>query len=153
MYRLLQSLFLIVFALLSQGCSEDFGVDQHGRTVAAADLEERWLVVNYWADWCGPCRKEVAELNALAQERPDIRVLGVNYDGLQGEELRQSAATLGIAYTVLADDPAERFQLPRSDALPATYLIDARGRLREQLLGEQTAEGLTARLLQLQQAP
>lgn len=76
--------------LLLGGCGEpDWGVDQQGRTVRAGELQGRWLVINYWAEWCAPCRREVPELNRLAAEagEPPRRVLGVNFDALQGEAL------------------------------------------------------------------
>lgn len=151
MRRQLQTIVMIAGCLWLAACGEDYGTDQHGRMITAAQLQERWLVVNYWAEWCGPCRKEVPELNALATSRADLAVLGVNYDGLQGEELLKAAEQLGIRYSVLSLDPAERLKLPRSDALPSTYLIDPQGRVRDQLLGEQTFAGLQARLAQLQQ--
>ena len=52
---------------------------------------------------------------------------------------------------MLAKDPAERYGLPPSDALPVTYIVDDQGKVRERLLGEQTAEGLKARLAALRQ--
>ncbi|MNJ72495.1 Thiol-disulfide oxidoreductase ResA [compost metagenome] len=106
-------------------------------------------MLNYWAEWCAPCRKEIPELNALDQQQlggQGVRVLGVNFDALQGDSLRQAADTMGIAFTVLAEDPAQRYGLPPSKVLPVTYIVDARGRVREQLLGEQTEAGLVARL-------
>lgn len=145
-----------VFALMGAGlilagCSDDAGVDQHGQKVAAERLEGQWLVINYWAEWCAPCRTEIPELNALAeqQEGKGVKVLGVNFDGLQGEELGQAVQKMGIQFTVLAEDPSQRYDLPRSEALPVTYIIDAQGKLRERLLGEQSAAGLTARLDEL----
>jgi alkyl hydroperoxide reductase subunit AhpC len=51
---------------------------------------------------------------------------------------------------VLASDPADLFELPRSEALPVTYIIDNRGKVREQLMGEQTAAGVMAKLEALQ---
>jgi thiol-disulfide isomerase/thioredoxin len=145
-------LMLILISLLLTGCSEDYGVDQYGRKVTAEQLEGQWLLINYWAQWCGPCRSEIVELNKLAQqlENQSVTVLGVNFDQLQGTELSQASSALGINYRVLAQDPAARWQLPRSEVLPVTYIIDAQGQLRERLLGEQTAAGLTARLAQLQ---
>lgn len=134
--------------LILAGCAEDMGVDQHGRKVAVERLEGQWLVINYWAEWCAPCRSEIPELNALAQQlknRP-VQVLGVNFDGLQGAQLSRSAEALGIEFSVLAQDPAPRYQLPRSEVLPVTYIVDPQGRLRERLLGEQSAAGLSARL-------
>lgn len=147
-----RALMLILFSLLLTGCSQDYGVDQYGRKVTAEQLEGQWLVINYWAQWCGPCRAEVAELNKLAQQRDiaPVTVLGVNFDQLQGAELSQASSALGINYRVLVQDPAQRWQLPRSEVLPVTYIIDGQGQLRERLLGEQTAAGLTERLAQLQ---
>lgn len=144
--------WLLGVSLLLAGCSEaDWGVDQHGRQVAAAELEGRWLVINYWAEWCGPCRKEIPELNRLAEElqAQQVTVLGVNFDALQGEELRTAAEQLGIRFTVLASDPAPRLGLAPSQVLPVTWLVDPQGRVREQLSGEQTALGLKARLAEL----
>ncbi len=144
--------WLVGVSLLLAGCSEvDWGVDQHGRQVEAAELEGRWLVINYWAEWCGPCRKEIPELNRLAEELQAQQVtgLGVNFDALQGEELRAAVGQLGIRFTVLASDPAPRLGLTPSQVLPVTWLVDPQGRVREQLPGEQTALGLKARLAEL----
>jgi thiol-disulfide isomerase/thioredoxin len=132
-------------------CSQDIGVDQYGRKVAVERLEGQWLVINYWAQWCAPCRTEIPELNALEQQLKgqSVQVLGVNFDALQGETLTQAAQDMGITFTVLAQDPAERYHLPRAEVLPVTYIVDDQGRMRERLLGEQTAAGLTARLAAL----
>ncbi|MFZ3153101.1 TlpA disulfide reductase family protein [Pseudomonas sp.] len=137
--------------LMLAGCAEDIGVDQYGRKVAVERLEGQWLVINYWAQWCAPCRTEIPELNALEQQLKEqsVQVLGVNFDALQGEKLSQAAQDMGITFTVLAQDPAERYQLPRAEVLPVTYIVDDQVRMRERLLGEQTAAGLTARLAAL----
>jgi thiol-disulfide isomerase/thioredoxin len=146
-------LMLILVGCILSGCSADYGVDQHAHKVTAEQLEGQWLLINYWAQWCAPCRAEVAELNQLAEQlkAQSVTVLGVNFDQLQGSELTKASAALGIKYRVLAQDPAARWQLPRSEVLPVTYIVDPHGQLRERLLGEQTAVGLRARLLQLQQ--
>lgn len=143
----------LVAGLLLAGCSADYGSDQHGQKVTAASMDGQWLVINYWAEWCAPCRKEIPELNQLAKGGAEqgFRVLGVNFDGLRDTDLAKSAQALGIAYTVLADDPSPRYSLPRSEALPVTYIVDPEGKLREQLLGEQTAAGLQARLAALRE--
>ncbi|MBU3058080.1 MAG: TlpA family protein disulfide reductase [Pseudomonas indica] len=141
----------IVAGLLLSGCAEDLGLDQHGRKVTAAELDGQWLVINYWAEWCKPCRSEIPQLNLLAERMKNqgVVVLGVNFDGLQGAELTRSSDTMKIDFRVLEKDPSERFQLPRNEVLPVTYLVDGQGRMRERLLGEQTAAGLIARLKDL----
>ncbi|SDS80643.1 TlpA family protein disulfide reductase [Pseudomonas fuscovaginae UPB0736] len=148
MARRLAALLAMMGALLLSGCGNDYGVDQHGQKVAAERLDKHWKVVNYWAEWCGPCRTEIPELNALSEQLKEqsVGVFGVNFDGLQGDDLAKAAEALGIRFTVLAQDPAELFELPRSEALPVTYIIDDKGKVREQLMGEQTAAGVLAKL-------
>lgn len=148
----LQVMVGILAGLLLAGCAEDMGVDQHGRKVTAEQLEGQWLVINYWAEWCAPCRTEIPELNRLSEqlEGRATQVLGVNFDALQGEALRQAADGFGIRFSVLAQDPAARYRLPRNEVLPVTYIIDSQGQVRERLVGEQTAAGLLARLDELQ---
>jgi thiol-disulfide isomerase/thioredoxin len=144
-----------LIAILLSGCSVDYGTDQHGQKVPATRVEGQWLVVNYWADWCPPCRKEVPELNLLAEQQKNqgVEVFAVNYDGLQGEDLQNAIREFDFRFTVLTEDPAARLKLPRSDGLPVTFIVDPQGRLREQLLGEQTAAGLAARLVELRKEP
>lgn len=141
----------LIASLLLGGCGNDYGVDQNGQKVAAERLDSQWKIVNYWADWCGPCRTEIPELNALAEQLKGkaVGVFGVNFDGLQGADLSQASQTLGIKFTVLAQDPADQFDLPRTEGLPVTYIIDDKGKVREQLVGEQTAAGVMAKLLKL----
>lgn len=148
MTRRLAAALAITAGLLLGGCGADYGLDQNGNTVKAEQIEGRWLVLNYWAEWCGPCRTEIPELNAAAKDwqAQGVTVVGVNFDGLRGDELKKASEALGIGFTVLADDPAERYELPRSEALPVTYIIDDKGKVREQLMGEQTAEGLAEKI-------
>lgn len=149
MIKRLTGILGLIACLALAGCMEDWGPDQHGVDVTAQQLEGQWLLINYWAEWCGPCRTEIPELNALNESRNDITVLGVNFDGLQGDELITAAEDLGIRFRVLSVDPAERLELPRSAVLPVTYIVDEAGKVRQSLVGEQTAEGIQEHLARL----
>ncbi len=139
-------------SLLVTGCGADAGLDQHGRKVTAESLADQWLIINYWAPWCAPCRKEIPQLNQLSRELDDgTQILGVNFDGLQGQALLDASRQMGIEFRVLAEDPAARFGLPERKILPVTFIIGPDGELREQLLGEQTADGLRAKLTALRE--
>lgn len=148
MARRLTAAVILFGSLLLSGCGVDLGTDQNGQKVASERIKGHWLVVNYWAEWCGPCRIEVPEFNALSEQLKDkkVTVLGVNFDNLQGDELKNAANALGIKFTVLAQDPAEQYSLPPSEALPVTYIIDDKGKMREQLLGEQSAATVIQKL-------
>ncbi|KGS12781.1 MULTISPECIES: TlpA disulfide reductase family protein [Pseudomonas syringae group] len=148
MARRLTAAVILFGSLLLSGCGVDLGTDQNGQKVASEQIKGHWLVVNYWAEWCGPCRTEVPQFNALSEQLKDkkVTVLGVNFDNLQGDELKNAANALGIKFTVLAQDPAEQYNLPPSEALPVTYIIDDKGKMREQLLGEQSAATVMQKL-------
>ncbi|KPW28036.1 Thioredoxin [Pseudomonas amygdali pv. mellea] len=148
MARRLTAAVILFGSLLLSGCGVDLGTDQNGQKVASERIKGHWLVVNYWAEWCVPCRTEVPEFNALSEQLKDkkVTVLGVNFDNLQGDELKNAANALGIKFTVLAQDPAEQYSLPPSEALPVTYIIDDKGKMREQLLGEQSAATVIQKL-------
>ena len=107
-----------------------------------SELRGRWVVINYWAEWCKPCIKEIPELNELAREYPDLAVVGVNFDGAEGEELANQISQLGIAFPVLAEDPAARLGIPRPAVLPTTLILDPQGKLAQTLVGPQTLESL-----------
>jgi len=108
-------------------------------------LQGRWVVINYWATWCKPCIREIPELNALAARYPEkVTVLGVNYDGVQGEELRQQVSELGIDFEVLLEDPAGRLGVPRPQVLPTTLVLNPQGRLVDTLVGPQTLDSLAS---------
>lgn len=137
-------IILSVLVLTACDQAEPLGMDQYGVAVPESLLAEQWLVINYWAQWCAPCRKETPQLNRLQErlQHKGVRVLGVNYDQLQGEELLADSQLLGIVFTVLSDDPALRFNLPAAQGLPATYIVDPQGQLVSQLQGEQTEQSL-----------
>lgn len=107
-----------------------------------ASLKGQWVVVNYWARWCKPCIEEIPELNELDSAFNEITVLGVNYDGATGEELRSQAGDLGVTFALLEHDPAAELGVPRPVVLPTTLIVSPDGRHHSTLVGPQTAQSL-----------
>ena len=138
------SMLLLAGALMLGGCTSEEWRDQHGEALAPADLEDRWGVVNYWAEWCAPCLHELPEFNRLAETRPDVLVLGVNFDGVAGEELRELSERMDIRFQVMGEDFEQSMKLERPQVLPTTYVFDPQGALRHSLAGPQTEETLLA---------
>ncbi len=121
-----------------------------GSATSWDELEGRWLLINYWAEWCAPCRKEIPELNELHAHGADagVTVLGVNFDGLRGESLTTLMDEMGVEFPVLVEDPGQRWEQPPPSVLPSTLVIDPDGELHDILVGPQTYEDL-ARAVQL----
>jgi len=126
------------------GCGQQQWTDHQGAQVRAADLDDRWMVVNYWAEWCAPCREELPELNALARASDDVVVLGIHFDDYQGEELRALSEEMGIRFPVVGHDFAQAFGLTLPQILPTTYILDPQGTLVHSLQGPQAEEALLA---------
>lgn len=145
------SVVILLILLAACGSQEPFGTDQHGALIPKALLDEQWLVINYWAIWCAPCRQEVPELNELHHQlhSQGVRVLGVNYDQLQGAELLADSQQLGIEFPVFSSDPAVHFNLPKTQGLPATYIVNPHGQLAGTMHGEQSKESILIALEQL----
>ena len=131
---------------LLAGCAEEPELRlADGSTGNWDQWQGRWILINYWAEWCAPCREEIPELNRLHEDGVDGRlvVLGVNFDGLSGEALSDLVQQMGIAFPVIQDDPRSRWQQPLPGVLPSTLVIDPEGKLRNVLVGPQTFESLS----------
>lgn len=98
------------------------------------------MLINYWATWCGPCREEIPALNRIDSEYGPSRVLGVNFDDLQGEALKAAIDEMGIEFDSLPVDPAEALGQQRPQVLPTTLVIAADGSVQQVLTGPQTFE-------------
>lgn len=110
----------------------------HGAYDLAAH-QGRWQVVNYWATWCAPCRKEMPELDALHRERADIEVLGLAFEEIEPEDMREFLKARPVSYPIAIVDvyaPPAAFEVPRG--MPMTYLLDPEGRIAHRWLGPVT---------------
>ena len=142
---------LVLLSLMAPlgACRADDGptlVRADGSTESLASHRGRWVVVNYWAEWCAPCRHEIPELNALQAERAaDVTIFGVNFDGITGEPLQALATKMDIRFALLRDDPGAALGLPKPEVLPTTVVIDPEGRMST-LVGPQTRATLTVAL-------
>lgn len=135
---------ILLGCVIVAGCGGESWSDQNGNAYSAKDLEGRWLVVNYWAEWCAPCREELPELNALDQVADNIQVVGIHFDAYEGAELLELSERMEIDFPVLGHDFAAAYALPLPQVLPTTYIINPAGELAHTLQGPQDEAGLLA---------
>jgi len=111
-----------------------------------ADWRGRWVFINYWAEWCAPCRYEIPQLNAFRQAMvaKDALVVGVNFDGIDGASLRALTQRMKIEFPVMTTDPRARFGYELPGVLPTTVVIDPGGAVAATLVGPQTEATLRA---------
>jgi thiol-disulfide isomerase/thioredoxin len=123
-----------------------------GRSVTLADFAGKPTVVNLWATWCPPCRREMPALQQAQAAHPDVNFVFVN----QGEEAATIVAFLdrqGLALrNVLVDPQSSTGAALGHSALPTTLFFDAHGRLASTRIGELSQATLTQRLASLRAA-
>lgn len=106
-------------------------------------LQGNWLVVNYFAEWCAPCLREIPELNQFYTEnKQHLAMFAVSFDALSSTQLAELKTKYNIQFPVIAQFNADT-PMSRPNSLPATFIIGPDGRVVKQLLGEQSAESLT----------
>jgi cytochrome c biogenesis protein CcmG, thiol:disulfide interchange protein DsbE len=99
-----------------------------------ADLRGHAVVLNFWASWCGPCKREAPALERFWHEYRSRGVLFIGIDSNDGaSDARRFVRAHGITYPVVRDAQglvaANRYNVAD---LPVTYFVDKRGRLVEQ---------------------
>jgi thiol-disulfide isomerase/thioredoxin len=117
----------------------DFSVkDLQGHPLSSADLRGKVVLVDFWATWCQPCKKEIPGYQKLL-DRYDSRgfvVIGFKFDTMRDmEDPLQFASKIGVHYplAVATEDVKQRFG--GIEGLPTTMLYDRQGILRMKVIG------------------
>jgi cytochrome c biogenesis protein CcmG/thiol:disulfide interchange protein DsbE len=112
-----------------------------GERFSLEDLRGKPVVINFWASWCDPCRREAPDLVAFAASQPEVEMVGIN---VQDDEDRAPAFAeeLGFAWPTIADPDGETMRKFKLAGLPGTFVVDAEGRVVFRKLGTVTADEL-----------
>ena len=109
--------------------------DQYGETHTLSDYQGQTVFLNFWATWCGPCKMEMPDIQALYEEwdenAGDLVVLGVAGPGIGQEGSAEDIAAFleenGYTYPVVMDDTGMLFYQYGISAYPTTFMIDPEG--------------------------
>ena len=109
--------------------------DQYGETHTLSDYQGQTVFLNFWATWCGPCKMEMPDIQALYEEwdenAGDLVVLGVAGPGIGREGSAEDIAAFleenGYTYPVVMDDTGTLFYQYGISAYPTTFMIDPEG--------------------------
>ena len=109
--------------------------DQFGNSHTLSDYEGQTVFLNFWATWCGPCKMEMPDIQALYEEwgenAGDLVVLGVAGPDIGQEGSAEDIAAFleenGYTYPVVMDDTGALFYQYGISAYPTTFMIDTAG--------------------------
>jgi thiol-disulfide isomerase/thioredoxin len=107
-----------------------------GETAQLQNFLGKPIVMNLWATWCGPCRRELPMFSSMAAQHPNISFLFID----QGENAQQVKSYLAerelVLEHVLLDKRSQLGEAFRSLGLPTTLFFDDQGRLIDTHIGE-----------------
>ncbi len=152
MYAMKHRIIQLFCLLLLFACQKNDIEVYNGSNTNLNKLDGNWIVINYWADWCAPCIKEIPELNEFADDNKDIFVFTFNFDQLDQEDLEPIAKKFNIQVPSLITHPRDIWGIQTPPAVPATFFINPNGELVLSLFRPQTKDALNNILLDLQQA-
>ena len=131
-------LLLIVLSIFSNNvfCIDFSYEDLEGENHQLSQDKGKWVLVNFWATWCPPCRKEIPDLSDFHLESEDAIVIGVNYEqGISDKKLKKFVELYLVSYPItrMNAEIAEALGEPRG--LPTSILINPDGDVVKKFTG------------------
>lgn len=124
----------------------DFSIqDLSGKALSLADYKGKVLVLNFWATWCPPCRREIPDFIEAYKELKGegLEIIGVSVDEMSAADLLGWAKKMGINYPVALATPKIVADYEPGDYIPATIVIDRKGVIRYRQSELMTRDALT----------
>ncbi len=99
-----------------------------GGQASLSDYQGSWVLLTFWATWCGPCRTEMPSMEQLHRQRSDsgLTVLGVSIDANRAP-VDPFVKNMGLTFPMLWDSQGKVAAAYRAHSIPLSYLIDPRG--------------------------
>ena len=122
----------------------DFKWNENGKEMKLSDYKGKVILLNFWATWCPPCRKELPDLSTISTELKDkdFKMIGVSVDDNQ-EVLNTFLQSNKLSYTIVFE-PEQLVTKYMSAAgqnqnvVPQTYIIDKNGKVVEAIMGSRS---------------
>ena len=142
---------VVLFVISFQSAAVEYQLpDTEGEMQSLDQYKGKWLIVNYWATWCGTCMKEMPELINFHENNKDSDavVVGINFESIERKNLKEFVSDKAIPYTVLNTEPVRVTPIGKVPALPTTYIVDPEGNVVAGSVGIVTQQDLESYIAQ-----
>ena len=123
--------------------------DLRGRRISSADLRGKVVLIDFWATWCQPCKKEMPGYQKLVDRygAQGFAVIGLKLDIMADtQEPRAFARRLGIHYPLVVATDELKNKFGGIEGLPTTLLYDRQGILRQKIIGFEYTDAIEKEL-------
>ncbi len=109
-----------------------------GKPVKLSDFKGKVVILNFWATWCPPCRKEIPTFISLQKQYGDkgLVIVGISLDEGGPGVVKPFVSRAGINYPVMMGDQKTAADYGGIEVVPTTFIIDRNGRIAAEHQGE-----------------
>ncbi len=104
-----------------------------GKEITLSDYKGKKVLLNFWATWCNPCKKEMPDMEKIHQSNPDVVVLAVNIDSEQ--DIKGFMNNLNLSFQTVLDIDGEVNKNYKVVSIPTSFFINEEGIIHKKVVG------------------